>query len=173
MGKPMHDPWTTVHGRTTEARQLRSLGVMDTQCITGRRTISGALVVAVLVLGTASIPGAASRVEAHETTRAAEQTGMASWYGGKHHGRTTASGATFDQNALTAAHRSLPFGSRIEVTNLRNGQRVEVEVNDRGPFIPRRIVDLSRGAARRIGAIGHGVVPVRLRVLSTPARRAR
>jgi rare lipoprotein A len=114
----------------------------------------------VLVLGPASIVGA-------------NETGLASWYGGKHHGRPTASGATFDQDSLTAAHRSLPFGSRVEVTNLRNGRRVEVEVNDRGPFVKRRIVDLSRGAARKIGAIGHGVVPVRLRVLSTPPGRAR
>ncbi len=82
------------------------------------------------------------------------QTGAASWYGKAHAGRKTASGERFDPNALTAAHRSLPFGTRVRVTNLENGKSVVVRVNDRGPFRGGRIIDLSRAAARAIGASG-------------------
>lgn len=100
-------------------------------------------------------PPAAERVE----------EGLASWYGRKFHGRTTASGERYDMNALTAAHRSLPFGTRVEVLNLRNGRAVVVRINDRGPFVDGRIVDVSREAARALDMVEAGVVPVRLRVL--------
>ena len=89
--------------------------------------------------------------------------GRASWYGDFHHGLQTANGERFDQWAMTAAHRTLPLGTRIEVTNLTNGRRVQVRVNDRGPMIANRIVDLSRAAAAHIGAVEAGVVRVRLR----------
>jgi rare lipoprotein A len=92
-------------------------------------------------------------------------TGLASWYGEPHHGRRTASGEIFDQHALTAAHPSLPFGTRLRVTNLANGLTVDVRVNDRGPVVPGRIVDLSRAAARVVRGIGRGVFRVRLEVL--------
>jgi rare lipoprotein A len=95
----------------------------------------------------------------------AEETGAASWYGHPYHGRRTASGEVYDMNDLTAAHRSLPLGTRLMVTNLDTGQAVEVRVNDRGPLVEERILDLSYAAARVIGADRLGVIPVRLRIL--------
>ena len=86
--------------------------------------------------------------------------GLASWYGEKFQGRLTASGERFDMNALTAAHPSLPFGTRVRVRNPRNGREVEVRINDRGPFTGRRIIDLSRAAAQAIGLVQAGVGPV-------------
>lgn len=80
--------------------------------------------------------------------------GYASWYGGKFHGRKTASGERFNQHALTAAHKTLPLGTRVHVKNLDNGQSVIVTINDRGPFVRGRIIDLSRGAARAIDMAG-------------------
>ena len=93
-------------------------------------------------------------------------TGRASWYGDPHHGRLTANGEVFDKNKLTAAHRSLPFGTRLRVVNLENDRAVEVRINDRGPMIPGRVLDLSYAAARELGAVGSGVIPVRMTVLS-------
>jgi rare lipoprotein A len=95
--------------------------------------------------------------------------GRASWYGAQHHGRETASGVVFDMHQLTAAHRTLPFGTRVRVTNLLNGRVVEVLINDRGPVIAGRMIDLSYAAARAIGAVGAGVFPVSLEVLALPA----
>ncbi|MDB9315866.1 septal ring lytic transglycosylase RlpA family protein [Spirulina sp. CS-785/01] len=94
-----------------------------------------------------------------------QHRGMASWYGPGFHGRRSASGERFNQNALTAAHRTLPFGTRVRVTNLNNGRSTVVRINDRGPFTGGRIIDLSRGAASNIGMIGSGVAPVRLEIL--------
>jgi rare lipoprotein A len=93
------------------------------------------------------------------------QVGTASWYGPGFHGRRTASGERFDQHGLTAAHRSLPFGTRVVVTNLANGRSVTVRINDRGPRVRGRTIDLSRAAARRLGMEGRGVARVRLQVL--------
>jgi rare lipoprotein A len=95
-------------------------------------------------------------------------TGRASWYGEAHHGLLTASGERYDMHALTAAHRSLPFGTRLRVTNMTNGEVVEVRVNDRGPMVAGRILDLSYAAARRLGAVGAGVIPVSITVLTEP-----
>ena len=92
-------------------------------------------------------------------------TGNASWYGRALQGRKTASGEPFDMNALTAAHRTLPLGTRVLVTNLRNGRTIEVRINDRGPEMPDRIIDLSYAAARALGAVGDGVFRVRIAVL--------
>jgi rare lipoprotein A len=94
-----------------------------------------------------------------------DERGRASWYGRAHHGKRTASGEAFDMNDFTAAHRTLPFGTRVVVTNLDNGRWVEVRINDRGPFRRSRILDLSYEAAKRLGAIGGGVIPVTLKVL--------
>ena len=94
-----------------------------------------------------------------------EQEGMASWYGLEYHGRITASGERFNQNAMTAAHKELPFGTVVRVTNQLNGRDIVVRINDRGPFIPGRIIDLSRKAARKLDMIEPGVVPVTIRVL--------
>lgn len=93
-------------------------------------------------------------------------TGRASWYGPGFHGRRTASGERFNQNAMTAAHRTLPFGTLVRVTNMRNNRQVVVRINDRGPYSHGRILDLSAGAARTIGLDRAGVGPVRLEVLS-------
>lgn len=82
------------------------------------------------------------------------QTGIASWYGPGFHGRTTASGERFNQNAMTAAHPTLKFGTIVTVTNHKTGRSVKVRINDRGPFIKGRIIDLSKAAAQRIGCSG-------------------
>ena len=96
------------------------------------------------------------------------ETGEASWYGERHQGRRTASGELYDMYRLTAAHPALPLGTQVLVTNLQNGRSVEVRVNDRGPTVPGRIIDLSYAAARTLGAVAAGTVPVSIRVLSTP-----
>lgn len=96
---------------------------------------------------------------------ASVQTGLASYYAHRYDGRPTASGETYDEDALTAAHRTLPFGTRIRVTNTRNGRRIVLRVNDRGPFVEGRIVDVSARAARELDFVRDGVVPVRLEVL--------
>lgn len=88
--------------------------------------------------------------------------GVASWYGGRFHGRRTASGETFDMHALTAAHKSLPFGTRVRVRNLDNGREVVVRINDRGPFTAGRVIDLSRAAAAALGFIQSGTARVAL-----------
>ncbi len=93
------------------------------------------------------------------------QTGMASWYGGKFQGRRTASGEIYDMYKLTAAHNTLPFNTLVEVENLDNGKRVRVRINDRGPFVKNRILDLSYKAAQRIGSDANGVAPVTLRIV--------
>ena len=89
-------------------------------------------------------------------------TGRASFYGERFRGRRTANGERFDPDGLTAAHRTLPFGTRLRVTNLRNGRSVVVRVNDRGPFHGARVLDLSKAAARRIGMIQSGTARVRI-----------
>lgn len=99
---------------------------------------------------------------------AAEEEGLASWYGGKFQGRTTASGEVFDTNLLTAAHKELAFDTLVKVTNLRNEQSVIVRINDRGPFVEGRIIDLSRAAADAIGLVSMGVAPVKVEIVETP-----
>lgn len=96
------------------------------------------------------------------------QTGMASWYGNPFHGRQTASGEVYDMDRMTAAHQTLPFGTRVRVENLDNGSTVVVRINDRGPFVKGRILDVSRRAARELGMIGPGTARVRITVLEGP-----
>jgi 3D (Asp-Asp-Asp) domain-containing protein len=93
------------------------------------------------------------------------QAGLASWYGPGFYGRHTASGTVYTGARLTAAHRSLPFGTLVRVTNLENGRRVVVVIDDRGPFIRGRVIDLSVAAAQRLGMVRDGVVPVRIKVV--------
>ena len=97
-----------------------------------------------------------------------EMTGVASWYGPGFHGRRTANGERFDQNDLTAAHKTLPFNTRVRVTSLATGKSVIVKINDRGPYVRGRAIDLSAAAARTIGMQGRGVGKVKLEVLDTP-----
>jgi rare lipoprotein A len=97
------------------------------------------------------------------------QTGLASWYGPGFHGKQTANGEIYDQHELTAAHKTLPLGTRVMVTNEDTNQSIEVRINDRGPFVGSRIIDLSYAAARSIGVYGPGVAPVRVEVLASAA----
>jgi len=98
------------------------------------------------------------------------QTGIASWYGPGFHGKATASGAIYNQNDLTAAHQTLPLGTRVMVTNLESGRSAELLINDRGPFAKGRIIDLSYAAADSLGMIGPGTIPVRLEVIASPQK---
>lgn len=115
------------------------------------------LMLIVLLAGCSSTPS--SSAAAHN------ETGQASYYGQEFQGRATASGERFDQSKLTAAHRSLPFGTRVRVTNPQNGKTVVVRVNDRGPFVKGRIIDLSSSAFRSIAGLNAGVVAVRIQVI--------
>jgi rare lipoprotein A len=90
------------------------------------------------------------------------EVGLASWYGEPHHGQPTVSGEIFNMTELTAAHRTLPLGTRLRVTNLENGRVVRVRVNDRGPYVTGRVLDLSHEAARALDMVERGVTPVRL-----------
>ena len=95
----------------------------------------------------------------------AYQSGMASWYGGNFNGRKTANGEIYNMNEMTAAHKTLPFGTLVRVTNTRNGDTVDVRINDRGPFVGGRIIDLSRAAASDIGLTASGVAPVKIAII--------
>ena len=114
-----------------------------------------------LVLTGCATTGGPSRL----TSASPSQVGVASFYGDRHHGRRTASGERFDQNELTAAHRTLPFGTRVRVTNLTNEKSVVVTITDRGPFVKGRIIDVSRRAARELDFVRRGTTRVRVRVL--------
>lgn len=115
-------------------------------------------------------PAAPKPIRIALTTRPilARITGVASWYGPGFHGNRSANGEIFNQNAFTAAHRNLPFGTQVKVTNLNNGLSVMVRINDRGPYARGRIIDLSAAAARSIGIIHTGVAPVSLEILGRP-----
>ena len=95
------------------------------------------------------------------------ESGIASWYGKKFHGRLTASGEMYDMHGFTAAHRILPMQTRVEVTNLDNGRHTIVRINDRGPFVNNRIIDLSYGAAKQLGLVGPGTARVRIKAFET------
>lgn len=94
-------------------------------------------------------------------------TGVVSWYGGKFHGRKTASGEKYDKHELTAAHKSLPFGTKVKVTNIRNGKSVVVEINDRGPYAKSRVLDLSQAAFSEIGHTNTGVMKVEYEIIKS------
>ncbi len=99
------------------------------------------------------------------------QTGKASYYADKFNGRKTANGERFRNSKRTAAHKTLPFGTKVRVINLRNGKSVKVRINDRGPFVAGRIIDLSKKAARRIGMVNEGVGNVKLKYKIREGRR--
>lgn len=94
------------------------------------------------------------------------EIGYASWYGGKFHGRFTANGEVYDMNKLTAAHRTLPFGTCVKVVNIDNGKSIIVKINDRGPFVEGRIIDLSRAAAEKIDMLKNGIARVFIEAVS-------
>ena len=121
-----------------------------------------AVIVAILI----SLPMSASaRVKQGYT-----QKGVASYYHDSLHGRKTASGEVYNKRILSAAHKSLPLGTKVRVTKASSGKSIVVKINDRGPFVKGRIIDLSRRAARRLGIIGSGVAKVEVEVLSVPKR---
>jgi rare lipoprotein A len=131
----------------------------------------GAVLLAALGAGCASRPAPPPPAAPSAPPVAAEsgafEEGVASWYGGKDgfEGKPTASGEIYDGNQMTAAHRTLPLGTWIEVRNLDNGRTARLRVNDRGPFVKGRILDLSRAAADALGVIGPGTAPIRLTVV--------
>jgi rare lipoprotein A len=100
----------------------------------------------------------------------APETGVASWYGHPYHGRASASGEIYDMEQMTAAHRTLPFGTRVQVENLDNGMITEVRINDRGPFVDNRVIDLSHAAAGAINMVGPGTAHVRLTIVAGPVK---
>lgn len=101
--------------------------------------------------------------------RGFKQKGKASWYGKNFHGKKTANGETYNMYAMTAAHKTLPLGTWVSVRNLDNKRQVEVRINDRGPFVKGRIIDLSYTAAKKLGIVGPGTAPVEVVALGTPA----
>lgn len=110
----------------------------------------------------AAAPAPRARASADREDRARSVVGIASYYGRKFHGRTTASGARYDMHALTCAHPTAPFGSRLRVTDLETGRSVVLTVNDRGPFVRGRVVDVSLAAARALGMVERGLARVRV-----------
>ncbi len=127
--------------------------------MTGMNVWFGFVCLAVCVWSCAHSPTMVSNIENKEV-------GYASWYGSQFHGKQTASGELYDMNMLTAAHRKITFGQKVRVTNLSNGQSVVVKINDRGPFVRGRIVDLSYEAAKSIGLVQNGVAKVSVEPLS-------
>ena len=111
----------------------------------------------VIFLAIQFIPSCASY---HVEKKGYREAGIASWYGPGFHGRKTASGKRYNQNAMTAAHRRLPFGTKVKVTNVDNDKYVVVEITDRGPYSGRRVIDLSRAAAKKLEFVGRGVARV-------------
>lgn len=117
---------------------------------------------------------AASNESVRSSSRGtSEFEGDASYYADPYHGRPTANGETFDKNKTTAAHRTLPFDTWVRVENRLNGKKVDVRINDRGPFVAGRVIDLSLGAARKIDMVRAGVVPVRLEIIKEAPKAAR
>lgn len=103
----------------------------------------------------------------HAPQRGWQQVGTASWYGKDFHGKPTASGEIYNMYGYSAAHKTLPLGTRVRVTNLKNGRRIIVPINDRGPFVGRRIIDMSYGAARHLGMVKEGLAKVHVEVIQT------
>ena len=134
-----------------------------------RKLIIGCTVAALTVLA-ASSEGTPTGINPLKEPSIAitRQFGVASWYGEEFQGLPTASGPPFDMNAMTCAHRELPLGTRIRVTDLLNLRSVVLKVNDRGPYVDGRVLDVSRAAARRLGFLGAGLAPVRIDIVSYP-----
>ncbi|MEJ2108828.1 MAG: septal ring lytic transglycosylase RlpA family protein [Acidobacteriota bacterium] len=125
-----------------------------------RRLLMPALCAMILI----SLPACSRKVQVQAPS--SYETGQASWYGKKFQNKRTASGEKFDMNQFTAAHPTLPFNTIVRVENMKNGRKVEVRINDRGPFVKGRIIDLSRKAAEQLDMVRDGIVPVRIQVLN-------
>jgi rare lipoprotein A len=135
-----------------------------------RKLIMGCTVAAFIILCGRSVaePPAIAAAARAESPRPPIERGLASWYGEERQGNLTASGEVFDMNGLTAAHRSLPLGTRVRVTNSKNHKSVTLRINDRGPGIPGRLIDVSLAAARNLGFLRAGLTPVELEVVGLP-----
>lgn len=131
----------------------------------GRRAGTAAAFAVVLAASGCGREGPATSPEGGAPRPWRTETGVASWYGPNFHGRMTASGERYNMFEYTAAHRTLPFGTKLRVKNLENGKVVSVRVNDRGPFMKRRILDVSYAAARDLGMTRHGTARVRIEVV--------
>jgi rare lipoprotein A len=128
--------------------------------------------VCVAIAACIAVSGCGGKKRVHPPTPArlgSTETGVASWYGHPYHGRRAANGEIYDMEKMTAAHRTLPFGTWVRVTNLQNNQTVEVRITDRGPFVGGRILDLSHAAAVSIAMIGPGIAKVKITVIAKPA----
>jgi rare lipoprotein A len=150
-------------------RQAKNLTHREQPLLPSLMRTHTVLLFSLLLVTACSVPPARVRVPYPSAGRAT-QTGIASWYGPGFHGQRTASGTVYNQYELTAAHPTLPLGTRVVVTNLNNGSSVEVAINDRGPYAKARIIDLSHAAADAIGMIGPGTAPVRIEVVDGPHR---
>ncbi len=136
------------------------------------KSYSWTVAVAVAFLLSGCSDGSAKTAKIHKEP-AFEQMGKASWYGPRFHGKKTANGEIYNQNELTAAHRTLPLGTEVEVTNVKNGKSVEVEINDRGPYVRGRVIDLSRAAAIELGMKERGLAVVQIEAESLPKGKGR
>ena len=123
------------------------------------------------VLAAGLLAGCASTRGIKSPNRGTTQKGLASWYGAKFHGRPTASGEIYDMNRISAAHKQLPLGTVVLVRNQDNGKQLRVPINDRGPFVKGRIIDLSVGAARRLEMFGQGLARVRIKVVRVAPKK--
>ncbi len=138
-----------------------------------RRLLIVACAVAIVGLASGACTSAATAGGKPTTSKKQLERGKATWYGGKFQGRKTASGERFDKRALTAAHKTLPFGSVVRVTNLANRRSVVVRINDRGPYGKGRVIDVSEAAARKLKMIRAGVVPVTVEIIKLAPRKPR
>ena len=139
------------------------------QCSWAFEAIARGCLGAVVLLAALHMSGCAKHARVVRTVPIGQsETGIASWYGDPYHGRKAANGEVYDMNRMTAAHRTLPFGTWVEVNNLTNSKRVTVRITDRGPFVQGRIIDLSRAAAAKIDMIGSGTARVHLKVVRAP-----
>lgn len=140
-----------------------------------RKLVMCCAVAALVVLSARSEarPPAAANVLVAASLRPALQVGVASWYGQALQGSPTANGEAFDMNGLTAAHRELPIGTKVRVTNLLNRRTVTLRINDRGPSIPGRVIDVSVAAAKNLGFLRAGLAPVQIKIVRRPGSQRR
>ena len=162
------------HGPSSEADPLQR---RRASVATAARPLAFVTLLAILALGACAGRKGSGKVKLPPPIRNPgigwNQVGVASWYGHPYHGRKTSNGETYNMNEMTAAHKRLPFDTWLSVKNLANGRGTQVRINDRGPFVGRRIIDLSRAAAANIGMIGTGTARVRLTVIRAPRGKPR
>src|SRR3989441_5696039 len=164
VSRPVDAGPSAIQGTPTACRKCRSPATRRcTLRMVTRTNIDGRFSARLAALATVSLLAAGCSLFRQEAPAPGSvQVGMASWYGAEFQGSRTASGERFDQHALTAASRSFPIGTHVRVTNLANGRSVVVRVNDRGPFVHGRVLDVSHAAATALGMVGRGTARVRI-----------